>query len=211
MKKLLLILAFAGLVSACGDDDSGEAKGPKPITVEWEQNGVTETRTFTYDDKDRISSVALDDQLIVFTYNEKNKVAKLTLDQDEFVFNYEGNTLVSLSSGQDQQIPITSLGDNAFTYAGVPFSRNSVGDWSTLSIASYTYKSGKGVFANVRHLDLFALYLVDNQSYLYASKKRISALSGEGQTYPFLASDGQSGLPATANIFDRTFTFTYLE
>ncbi|RZJ72875.1 hypothetical protein [Flavobacterium sp.] len=211
MKKLLLILAFAGLVSACSSDDSGSNSGLKPASITLQSNGNTPvTRNFTYDGKGRLATVSSENFFVTLTYLNNNKIDKLISDTGNLSFVYDGNNLVALQ-GDNGSLPVTSQSQGVLVFSNQTFVRNGAGDWSSISNLTFAYTSGKGVFANVKSLDLFALYLIDNQSLVYASKKRVESIASGGETFPYVAGALQKGLPITATLAGTTITATYSE
>lgn len=210
MKKLLLLFTATALMLSCSDDDNGgSALKPSSITL---QNGDGEpiVRTFTYDNKNRMQTMTADGTSHTFAYNNKGKVASVTgQGEDPVLFTYASNgDLQSISSG-DTVYPVVQLGDNSFSVGGETYTYMSNGDWSQFGLYEFAYASGKGPFANVKAMNGFAIALVDNESFLYAARKRLNSISAEGTLYPVTTTQGDDGLPEQILVSEINMQFQY--
>lgn len=211
MKKLaILLLATFSLISCSDDDGSGPKFKPSSITLQSE-GGAPVVSTFTYDNKNRLQSVTVNGTTQTFAYDNSGKVVSVTAPgADPLLFTYADNgDFESFSSG-NTVYPVTQLGDNSFSIGGETYGYTDNGDWSEFTSAyTFSYSSGKGAFANVKNLDLFALSMVDVQSLLYASRKQISSIISGGISYPVTTTPGDNGLPAQYTVADINISFQY--
>ncbi|MBD3582996.1 hypothetical protein [Flavobacterium selenitireducens] len=207
MKKLaFLFLACLALVS-CGDDDSGSGSGPKPTLLTLTDGGATETRTFTYDSKNRISTMAKPGVTYTFTYDENGKLHRMANANGHYEFHYAANNLVSVSNSEGQDWDVNQNGDN-YELDGFTYSLNDAGDFTALSDVAITYGSGRGIFANVRAMNPLAMFLADQISFLYMSKVRPQEILNP-DSHPYMVGSEENGMPTLVNALDIEIAVQY--
>ncbi|RYZ88726.1 MAG: hypothetical protein EOP06_10485 [Proteobacteria bacterium] len=211
MKKILFLLLTAALSFSCNDDDSSSGPKLKPLSAAVVVGGETELRTYSYDEKDRMSSVTVDNVLNTFTYDGENRVTRVTNPDGSIDFAYdEDGKLTTITVEDGEVLTVEMPNDNTYFLDGSQFSFNDNGDWSLFQVYAYSYTSGKGPFANVKHLNLLAMAFIDEQSQYFVSRKRISNIS-IGMQYPVVYGEGTDGMPSSFAIEGITATFAYTE
>jgi len=209
MKKLVILLAFAGLFAACGDDDSGETSGAKPISIVLGENTPV---TFAYDDRDRLQSLTKDGTVTTFTYNDQSLIDRITTGANFYEFTYnDSGKFLSYRDQADNVTPMIYISDNKYTVNGLPLQFNSVGDIIEYGGVSFEYQNQKGPFANVKNLNGFILGIAEPSSKYYASKKRHAAYTNVQGNFQYSYVEGDHGLPATQTLNNNVTTFQYSE
>ncbi|RZJ72874.1 hypothetical protein [Flavobacterium sp.] len=221
MKKLLLILAFAGFVSACGDDDSsGGGKVPASIVMTSPDAAYTGTYSFSYDNKNRLTQLVrtgAQNLIYVFDYgsNGKPQTISVTGDSEATVnLTYDNKKRLVNATSQFSSLDVTYT-DAGFIVNGTPGTIASNGDLTSLATLQFNYDtSKKGAFANVKGLDGLIMAIVETNSPYYASKKAISSLTNSASpaANTTVLNTYEDGLPATTQVSGgATFTmaFTY--
>lgn len=201
---------MTALLWSCGDDDNG-GSGLKPSSITLQSgDGDTFIRTFSYDEKNRLQTMTSEGSTYTFAYNSDGNVSAITRPADDPVtFQYAANgDLESFTTG-DSTYPVTQLGENSFSISGDTYEYMANGDWKKFDEYQFTYGSGKGPFANVKKLNGLAMAIVDNESFLYAVKKKMATVSFGEETYPVTATAGDNGLPSQYQVSTITMQFTY--
>ncbi|RZJ72877.1 hypothetical protein [Flavobacterium sp.] len=213
MKKLLPLFLLALCLFGCSGDDSGSNSKAKPTSVLYELQGLfSKTNYFTYDSKSRISTVSDGQHLSTISYNPDNSVDEIVGPDLFYKFNYDqSKKLISLTDADENLIPVQSPSNGVRIIEGQTFSTNSSGDWTLVDGITFTYGSKKGAFANVKNVDALAIWLVENMSTVYLSKKRMATGSANGSNWTFDVTTEEKGLPKTAMSGDVSVVFTYSE
>ncbi len=221
MKKLLFILAFAGLMTSCGDDDSGsKGKVPTNITVTSADPSFAGTYAFSYDNKNRLTQLTktgAQNYSLAFDYGNKNRPQTITAsgDQDAVInLTYDNKNRVVTAVSQYSALTLTYNGDN-FTVNGISGSLTSNSDLASLSTLQLSYdNSKKGAFANVKGVDGFLMALIESNAPYFATKKAISGLVNPDAANPTttVTHTFDGGLPVSTQVSgsaNLTMAITY--
>ena len=213
MKKLLLILAFAGLSVSCGDDDSGASSGPKPLTMTVTTPDVNEQKTwaFSYDAKDRIQTMSREGQQVTFNYDEKGRIARLDLEANlfhELIYDQDGY-MTAITGNAGTNLEIEHLGDDRYLANGNIFSFTPDGDWERYLQLEYEYSNAKAAFANVKGINFLVMALIDLDFVYHGSKKRRVNIREGDDNFPITYTDGEKGLPASESFGNLDITYQY--
>jgi len=194
---------------SCGDDDSNSGSGLKPSTITIAANPSV-SFNMAYDNKNRLSTITQSGFTATFTYGSDNKLDLISNGTNSYQFNYADNgNLVSVIDEDDDQLPISQTGENAYMYDGTLLTFDEQGDWKSAGTTSFTYAAQKGPFANVKHLNQLALQLVLPSPFFYTGKKRLESLNPNGVPFTITATEGERGLPATYSFNGSTISFQY--
>jgi len=208
MKKLILLVLTLAMLS-CSDDDSNSGSGLKPSRIAV-GNLPEDVRTFTYDNKNRLETVTFAGTTGTFTYDNQNRVERVSRGDVSFTFQYnDQDKYVSFTTQGGEVNPIMHLGENNYTYNGQNLNFTTDGDWLSFSGSGLTYSDDKGPFANARHLNFFALALMDEASVYYASKKRRIAIVNGDNVEDYTTVEGDNGFPVSTFVYDIMSTYTY--
>ncbi|RZJ72878.1 hypothetical protein [Flavobacterium sp.] len=206
MKKLVVLLLTSFALFSCGDDDSGAVSGLRPSAVSLNGN----VRTYSYDEKGRMATVTRFGETATFHYNDKNQVETISSPQGAIGFTYdEDGKYASFTNENGQPVVLTYVGDDVYTANGETLAFHPNGDWKIYLGGTFEYSSGKGAFANVRHLNLLALAAIDGESVYFASKKRQTSVQIQTQTIPYVTIEGEKGLPESATVSNYGVSYTY--
>ncbi|RYZ88727.1 MAG: hypothetical protein EOP06_10490, partial [Proteobacteria bacterium] len=190
MKNLKIVIGIffvSTLFFSCNEDDSKEADVPvpdqtvKPRSLSYNDFGTTiVTRTFTYDEHDRMATLTTNLRTLTFVYDENNRATHLLASDGhdtEFVYGTDGR-ITNILQG-DNDIAINYGDDGMFSIFDFAYGLDANGDWKVFVGAELTHGSGLGAFANVKSFDAIVVLMADYDSYMYGGRKRLLKINDQ--------------------------------
>ncbi|MBD3582995.1 hypothetical protein [Flavobacterium selenitireducens] len=196
MKRFAFLLIACIAASSCSGDDSGST-AKKPSAIEIFRDGNSVNRSFTYDSKNRLKTLTLNNVGSTLEYDSKNRVTRIrNSDNTGFDFFYESGKLhhVIPTHEPETSLPVAYQDNERFVFDERTFETTDAGDLAFFNGLVFEYSNDKGPFAGVRHLDRVALYLIDYDAHFYASRYKINEVALGGSTYPFTHVFSNQGL-----------------
>jgi|GEM_PF-2590240 len=209
MKKLTFLLLTSLALISCGDDDQGSGtRGPKPKSITLNSGNAPDTRTFEYDNKNRISKMVINGSASTFTYNESGDVDKMSYEGGFYEFDYVDGELATVTNSDGLATQVTMSPGGVYNYGNLSYTLNGSGDYATFGLFTISYGSKNGIFANVNRMHPLAMFLADQFSYVYGSSRRPDVFANN-QDYPFVTTAEEEGLPTVVNAVDLDMTIVY--
>ncbi|MBD3582997.1 hypothetical protein [Flavobacterium selenitireducens] len=213
MKKIICFAAIALTFFGCADDDTAAtASEPKPISVTTHiENGLSQTRSFTYDAKGRLATLSKSGETVTFSYDENNLVRRVKSSSKNYYLNYDANGKFTefFNATDNEVVEFYHQGDNNYLTDGIFLAFHTNGDWRVFDYRDFTYSEGKGPFANVKHLNMLAVTLADEGALRYCAIKRRQTFAMDGVSIAYECAEAPADLPTSERLGETRYSYQY--
>jgi|GEM_PF-1743509 len=213
MNKIFCVALLMLLSFGCTDDEQPrEVSGPRPVSLTSHiENGLSQTKTFTYDAKGRLATLTKSGEVVSFSYESNNQLRRIQSASQTFYLYYDqdGKLLELYNVELSENAAFTYQGNNSYLVDGILIAFNENGDFRQFDDNEFGYSGGKGPFANVKHLNMLGLYLADDRSLMYGAIARRQSITIDGVSAGYNCDDAADVLPTSETIGETQYSYTY--
>lgn len=215
MPPIAIALLLTAVFAVCCSDEDASADvvpGPKPVLVTTHiENGLSQTRTLTYDAKGRLATLSKSGETVTFSYDGQNLVRRVESATKNYYLNYDsdGKFEEFINATDNEFVSFTHLGNNDYIMEGSFIAFHQNGDWRKLGDYAFGYTEAKGAFANVPHLNVLAVVLADEDALRYCALKRRQTYTFEGISIGYECDDDPAELPLSETLDQTTYSYQY--
>ncbi|RYZ88725.1 MAG: hypothetical protein EOP06_10480 [Proteobacteria bacterium] len=213
MKKVLVAMIAIVLWSCSDDDSANSAKRLPTSVVVTNPAGASQTVAFTYDENNRLTSMATDIITSFYSYDDKGRMKNITFSDQSLTFAYGSDKkLASMTLIDGTVYPVVWTDSNTFALYANTFELSPDNDALVWNDTQYGREGGKGAFADVRNFNALMTMITNTQAADYVSKKALSSITTDGDGKAVTITRDEFDFPQIIAIEGgNTYTIEYTE